>query len=76
MDVVYAWAQGSKFSEICKMTEIFEGSIIRIFRRLYELLQELITASKCIGNEMLEDKFTQCSIKLKRDIVFAASLYL
>uniref|UniRef100_A0A8C5PAW2 RNA helicase n=1 Tax=Leptobrachium leishanense TaxID=445787 RepID=A0A8C5PAW2_9ANUR len=41
MDVVYTWANGSTFAQICKMTDVFEG----------------IT-------------------KIKRDIVFAASLYL
>ena len=34
MDVVYAWATGKSFAEICQMTDIFEGSIIRTMRRL------------------------------------------
>lgn len=34
MDVVHAWCTGAKFSEICKMTDVFEGSIIRAMRRL------------------------------------------
>ena len=25
MDVVFAWANGSTFAEICKMTDVFEG---------------------------------------------------
>lgn len=25
MDVVYAWANGSTFAQICKMTDVFEG---------------------------------------------------
>lgn len=25
MDVVYTWANGSTFSQICKMTDVFEG---------------------------------------------------
>ncbi|KAJ7378638.1 Dipeptidyl peptidase 2 [Desmophyllum pertusum] len=41
MDVVFAWANGASFSQICKMTDAFEGII-----------------------------------KTKRDIVFAASMYL
>ena len=60
MDTVYAWSQGATFQEICKMNDIFEGSIIRIIRRLYELLQELVKAAKSIGNTDLEEKFTEC----------------
>jgi ATP-dependent RNA helicase DOB1 len=60
MGIVYAWALGAKFSEICKMTDIFEGSIIRSMRRLEELLRQLVTAAKAIGNLELEEKFEGC----------------
>ncbi|OLY78068.1 ATP-dependent RNA helicase mtr4 [Smittium mucronatum] len=76
MDVVYAWANGAKFIQICKMTSAFEGSIIRAFRRLEELLRQMCMASKAIGNTDLENKFASGIVKIKRDIVFAASLYL
>ncbi|XP_031551910.1 exosome RNA helicase MTR4-like [Actinia tenebrosa] len=76
MDVVFAWANGSSFAQICKMTDIFEGSIIRCMRRLEELLRQMCQASKAIGNTELENKFAEGIIKIKRDIVFAASLYL
>ncbi|KAJ3323503.1 ATP-dependent RNA helicase mtr4 [Boothiomyces sp. JEL0866] len=76
MSVVYAWAIGAKFSQICKMTDVFEGSIIRCMRRLEELLRQLVTASKAIGNVELENKFTAGIAAIKRDIVFANSLYL
>lgn len=29
MDVVYHWSKGASFAQICGMTEIMEGSIIR-----------------------------------------------
>lgn len=76
IDVVYAWVQGAKFSQICKLTDIFEGSIIRSMRRIEELLRQLATAAKSIGNTELELKFTEGITKIKRDIIFAASLYL
>lgn len=76
MDVVYAWCQGAKFSQIVKMTDVFEGSIIRSMRRLEELLRQLCNAAKSIGNVELETKFAEGIQKIKRDIVFAASLYL
>lgn len=76
MEAVYAWARGSKFYEIMEMTPVFEGSLIRAIRRLEELLQQLIQAAKSIGETDLEVKFEDAVTKIKRDIVFAASLYL
>lgn len=54
----------------------FLGSIIRAMRRLEEILRQLIQASKSIGNTDLENKFSEAIKIVKRDIVFAASLYL
>ncbi|KAL5486646.1 hypothetical protein EMCRGX_G019154 [Ephydatia muelleri] len=76
MDVIHAWCSGASFSQICKMTDIFEGSVIRCIRRLEELLRQMCQASKAIGNTELENKFAAGIAKIKRDIVFAASLYL
>ncbi|KAI7863459.1 rRNA-processing arch domain-containing protein [Spinellus fusiger] len=76
MDVVFAWCQGAKFYQICKMTEVYEGSLIRIFRRLEELLRQMCAAAKSIGNSELENKFSEGINKIHRDIIFAASLYL
>lgn len=76
MEAVYAWAKGSKFYEIMEMTLVFEGSLIRAIRRLEEVLQQLILAAKSIGETELEAKFEDAVSKIKRDIVFAASLYL
>jgi len=76
VDLVLAWCRGAKFAEICKMTDVYEGTIIRSLRRLEELLNEMSAAAKAIGNSELEAKFKKGQEKLKRDIVFAASLYL
>lgn len=76
MDVVYAWSRGAPFAKICKMTEVFEGSIIRALRRLDELLRQLAQAARSIGNAELENKFNEGMSKIRRDIVFANSLYL
>jgi ATP-dependent RNA helicase DOB1 len=66
MPVVYAWALGAKFSQICKLTDVFEGSIIRAMRRLEELLRQLVAAAKSIGNTDLEEKFEKCKLALIR----------
>ncbi|KAK4742146.1 hypothetical protein SAY87_000147 [Trapa incisa] len=76
MEAVYAWAKGSKFYDIMEFTSVFEGSLIRAIRRLEEVLQQLIMAAKSIGETELESKFEEAVSKIKRDIVFAASLYL
>jgi ATP-dependent RNA helicase DOB1 len=76
MEAVYSWTKGAKFYEIMEITQVFEGSLIRAIRRLEEVLQQLITAAKSIGETELEDKFEDAVSKIKRDIVFAASLYL
>ncbi|KAH9510611.1 Exosome RNA helicase MTR4 [Dermatophagoides farinae] len=34
MDVIYSWTKGKSFSEISKMTDAFEGSIIRCMRQI------------------------------------------
>uniref|UniRef100_A0A673YFB7 Exosome RNA helicase MTR4 n=1 Tax=Salmo trutta TaxID=8032 RepID=A0A673YFB7_SALTR len=78
MDVVYTWANGSTFAQICKMTDVFEGSIIRCMRRLEELLRQMCQAAKAIGNTELENKFaegkicstsTGCSLQADRMLV-------
>jgi ATP-dependent RNA helicase DOB1 len=77
MDVVYSWIQGKSFNEICgENSDLFEGSIIRCFRRLEELLRQMVGAAKSMGNDSMETIFEDARLKLKRDIVFAASLYL
>lgn len=76
MEAVYAWAKGSKFFEIMELSSVFEGSLIRAIRRLEEILQQLTCAAKSLGETEMEDKFQEAVVKIKRDIVFAASLYL
>ena len=76
MDVIYSWAKGFTFAQLCKMTDAFEGSIIRCMRRLEELLRQMCQSAKVIGNTDLENKFSEAIKLIKRDIVFAASLYL
>lgn len=76
MDIVSKWCKGASFLQICQMTEVFEGNIIRCMRRLEELMRQMVQASKTIGNTDLENKFSEGIRLLKRDIVFAASLYL
>uniref|UniRef100_I2CQP2 ATP-dependent RNA helicase DOB1 n=1 Tax=Nannochloropsis gaditana (strain CCMP526) TaxID=1093141 RepID=I2CQP2_NANGC len=76
IEVLYAWTLGAKFSEVIKLTDTFEGTIIRVIRRLDEVLRQLASASHAIGDHTLKEKFEEASKAIRRDIVFAASLYL
>ena len=66
----------TKVSALHAFGHRFEGSIIRSMRRLEELLRQLCSAANSIGNTELEAKFMTGIEKIKRDIVFSASLYL
>ncbi|KAI5949309.1 MTR4 [Candida jiufengensis] len=76
MEVVFAWCKGATFTQICKMTDVYEGSLIRMFRRLEELIRQLIVAAKSIGNTELQEKMEKSLELVHRDIVSAGSLYL
>ncbi len=58
------------------MTDVYEGSLIRLFRRLEELLRQIAQAAKVMGSDDLEKKFEESLKKVRRDIVAAQSLYL
>jgi DSHCT (NUC185) domain len=58
----------------CKKKGIHEGSLIRAFRLLVEVLRQMLQASKVIGNTELENKFAAEIMAIKRDIIFSPSL--
>jgi ATP-dependent RNA helicase DOB1 len=62
--------------DIMAACDLYEGSIVRVIRRLNELVCELATAAKNIGNSELEGKLNDSGKRLKRGIIFAASLYV
>ncbi|GMH10728.1 hypothetical protein Nepgr_012569 [Nepenthes gracilis] len=76
MDVIYCWSKGSSFAEVIQMTDIFEGSVIRLVRRLDEFLNQLKDAAHAVGEIDLENKFEAASTSLRRGVMFANSLYL
>ncbi|RDB20630.1 ATP-dependent RNA helicase mtr4 [Hypsizygus marmoreus] len=78
MDAVMHWCRGASFADICKLTDQFEGNIIRFFRRLAELLRQMTQAAKVIGNSELQEKFEKASEMLERpgSVIFSSSLYL
>ncbi|KAJ1540409.1 ATP-dependent RNA helicase mtr4, partial [Cladochytrium tenue] len=59
MPARYAWARGTRFADICHLSDAYEGSLVRMFRMLEELLWQMGNAAKRIGNTELEAKFAE-----------------
>lgn len=76
MEVVYEWARQMPFYDICQLTTAAEGSIVRCITRLDETCKEVRNAARIIGDSELYTKMEQASQIIKRDIVFATSLYV
>ncbi|XP_038706766.1 DExH-box ATP-dependent RNA helicase DExH11 isoform X2 [Tripterygium wilfordii] len=76
VEVVYEWAKGTPFADICELTDVPEGLIVRTIVRLDETCREFKNAAAIIGNSALYKKMETAANAIKRDIVFAASLYI
>ncbi|KAL0576871.1 Antiviral helicase ski2 [Marasmius crinis-equi] len=74
-EVVYEWAKGMPFEQITALTDVPEGTIVRVITRLDETCREVRDAARVIGDADLFKKMEESQIRIKRDIVFAASLY-
>ncbi|XP_022997907.1 DExH-box ATP-dependent RNA helicase DExH11 isoform X1 [Cucurbita maxima] len=76
VEVVYEWAKGTPFADICELTDVPEGMIVRTIVRLDETCREFKNAAAIMGNSALHKKMETASNAIKRDIVFSASLYI
>ena len=56
-------------------TDVQEGIIVRCIQQLHEMLQDVRNAAKLIGDPTLQAIMEDVSLLIKRDIVFAISLY-
>jgi antiviral helicase SKI2 len=63
------------FKHITDLTDVLEGSIVRCIVRLDETCREVRGAARMIGDPSLYKKMEEAELLIKRDIVFAASLY-
>lgn len=75
MEAVYEWAKGMPFDQLTALTDVAEGTIVRVITRLDETCREVRDAARVIGDAGLMKKMEEAQMKIKRDIVFAASLY-
>ncbi|KAM5469112.1 Antiviral helicase ski2 [Microsporum audouinii] len=76
MEVVYEWARGMTFNRITDLTDVMEGTIVRVISRLDETCREVKNAAKLVGDPSLYNKMQLAQEMIKRDVIFAASLYL
>lgn len=72
------WASGKTFVQVCAVYNgiVPEGSIVRTIVRLCELLRELRNVARVIGDPELQKKAQEAVDLCKRDVIFAASLYV
>ncbi|MCO5612956.1 hypothetical protein L7F22_067229 [Adiantum nelumboides] len=75
VNVVYEWARGVPFEKITEMTEVAEGTIVRVITRLDETCREVRDAARVIGDADLFEKMEVCQQLIRRDIVFAVSMH-
>jgi antiviral helicase SKI2 len=75
-EVVYEWARGMSFNRITDLTDVLEGTIVRVITRLDETCREVKNAARIIGDPNLFTKMQACQEMIKRDICATASLYM
>ncbi|KAI9782594.1 MAG: hypothetical protein M1839_004839 [Geoglossum umbratile] len=74
VEVVYEWARGMPFNRITDLTDVLEGTIVRVITRLDETCREVKNAARIIGDPTLFTKMQECQEMIKRDITAVASL--
>ena len=75
-EVTHEWAKGARFADVCVLTDVQEGSIVRTITRLDEMTRDVRNAARIMGDSALFEKMELASAAIKRDIVFSASLYV
>ena len=55
------------FEQITSLTDVAEGTIVRVITRLDETCREVRDAARVIGDAELFKKMEECQTKIKRD---------
>lgn len=76
VEVVYEWARGMSFNRITDLTDVMEGTIVRVITRLDETCREVKNAARIVGDPGLFAKMERCQEMIKRDVCATASLYM
>ncbi|KAJ2770521.1 Antiviral helicase ski2, partial [Coemansia nantahalensis] len=75
MEVAYEWARGLSFLNITTLTDVQEGIVVRCIIRIADVLKNATAAAMLIGDTELKLRLQAAGELIRRDIVFAASLY-
>ena len=76
VEVVHEWARGMSFARITDLTDVLEGTIVRVVSRLDETCREVRNAARIVGDPELYAKMETCQECIKRDVTAVASLYM
>ena len=76
VEVVHEWARGMSFNRITDLTDVLEGTIVRVVTRLDETCREVKNAARIIGDPKLFAELQAAQEMIKRDITAVASLYM
>ena len=68
MALVSTWSQGRPFIELLEFTNLLEGDIIRLFRRMIDIMKQI---TKATVDPELRDKVRRSIALIDRDIVKA-----
>lgn len=75
VQAVYDWALGKSFKDIMITTDAPEGKIVWVINRVSEALKDLSNAAQIMGCLDLATNLQIAMETIKRDIIFASSLY-
>ncbi|ODN81482.1 hypothetical protein L202_01906 [Cryptococcus amylolentus CBS 6039] len=67
VEVVYEWARGMPFNQITNLTDVPEGTIVRVITRLDETCREVRDAARVIGDADLFQKMEEAQNLIRRD---------
>ncbi|MCJ1310801.1 hypothetical protein MMC25_004468 [Agyrium rufum] len=76
VEVVYEWARGMSFNRITDLTDVLEGTIVRVITRLDETCREVKNAARIVGDPKLFTDMQTAQEMIKRDVTAVASLYM
>jgi antiviral helicase SKI2 len=76
IEPVFLWASGVPLREICSVTDTKEGNLVRTVIRTHELLSNLLETAVMTGDYSLKLRLEKAKGRMRREIVFATSLYV
>lgn len=66
MAVVDVWSNGGSFQQTVTLTNYQEGDVVRLFRRIIDMLRQIHRASH---DEELKDRLVDCMQRIDRDLI-------